>query len=225
MAVNAWSREDGRIINDDTEYVETWKYESNEVDFFVSVRHFGCTWGTMRQVSILKNRLKRKTAYSRLKFDKEPNMSEKCNILKVLRIKYDFINPVPIEVYPKKENIVDNLDMYHIWVLEQCKLPLGSYVSVPNFPFWWSKANVEGISILYKKRSFYQKGRFIKVYFLKSELDDYELAWYDKQRFKDKIIGEDTVAIEEIQQLSNNISILVCIPKKIRLPFGLKKTR
>lgn len=143
-------------------------------------------------------------------------------IIKIL-CKAGFTNPVAFEVYPAKENIVDNLDVYHLWVMEKNKIPFFIDVKIPRLVLKQKSIKINGKHLLYTQKYYrLQNGRFVQVYYVRAA-DGTELKWYDKQNFKDLVIDENIVAIEFTVERYQKYSVLVCVPKELKkLPFGLR---
>lgn len=219
---NLWRRECCKIITDDYEVMESWKYESESVDFNISIRYFECAWGVVRQVMIQKNF--EKSYMYKLDISKEPTMREKIEILESTELIERYKEAISLEVFPEQEKIVDNIDMYHLWVVEKSEVPFVTNFKMPRICIGWKKVNINGKPILYKIKKSYGSGKNVKICFLKSQSVGQELQWYDKQKFKDYVFGEDVVAVEKTLYNINYISVLIVLPKLIKLPFGLKNS-
>lgn len=206
-----------KIGGDDNELITSWMYEENEDRYSVDVREFYSEWGETLQVALQKNYL-RSFVFKDKNVNVEPNMKEKVTILRgVGALKQ---HQVGFEVFPAQIHIVDNLDLYHIWIIERAKFPYYVTARIPSLRFGWQKVTVFQKSYLYRIKDM-KSG--IKICYVKS-YDRKELGWWEKQKFKDSIIGKDIVAVELIKNSNHDISILICMPKEIeKLPFGLIK--
>ena len=200
----------------DDELMKHWQYQDESLMYHVFARYFFCNWGPMKQVTIGKEALE-SIHYN----SKEPSMCEKRKILSELEIFKS--HEVALEIFPKKSKIVDRFDLYHIWILEQNNFPYYiESVSIPRITKWKS-VHINGKKLKYKRKEIKIGSKKSEVYFLKAE-NGLELVWYDKQNFKDDVIGENVVAVEYISD-SANITTLICVPKDSEnFPFGLMKT-
>ena len=209
-----WEVNEFESLKED-EFAKSWYYKSENLTYSVFTRYFFCTWGSMKQVTIKKDSLKDNS-----KRNKEPTMCEKINILRELKLLKS--NEVAIEVFPKKTKIVDEFDLYHLWILEKESFPYyTSNIKLLKYCIW-KKTVIKDKKIWYIKKQIKLRDLKLQVYFIKAE-DELELFWYEKQNFKDFIIGENVIGIEYISNYQN-ITTIVCIPEEIEnLPFGLKK--
>ena len=212
-----WRRFASRIGELEDDIIESWECaNAQQIIYEGYVRHFWCELGWMKQLAIMKKYEKCEHPH-----DKEPTMHEKLRIMRALRT-IDFEEEVALEVFPKKEKIVDNLDLYHVWILERKNCRFHATLRKPKFAFAWKSIILGSKRIFYKKRKIFKKGIMITVYFLKTK-NNTEFAWYEKQKFKDSIIGKDVAAVEFIEESRVNVATLVCIPEKVgNLPFGLR---
>lgn len=193
------------------EGLEYFKYNDKNVEYDVMVRSFFCDWGSMKQVSINK----------KSKCSKEPNMREKNFIIDGLNILQN--NTMALEVFPKKSNIVDNYDLYHVWIIGKQNFPCYVPKTKKEFIHIWKKVIVNEKEFFYRKEEKNFNGQRTIIYYVKDK-NDSELSWYEKQNFKDYVIGEDVIAVELIEKNFYKAATLICIPKSIgNLPFGLKK--
>lgn len=208
-----WKRSNSQLNSSDEELIENWSYQDdNGAKIFEGyLRYFFCTWGTTIQLAIMKK--------PNLNQSKEPDMSEKLFIMNGLRV-YNKITDIAFEVYPRKKKIVDKYDLYHVWILDKMFFPYLVKFRKNKLNFFWKKVIINGKHLCYKKKTII--GQKIKVYFLKAE-DRKELTWYEKQDFKDFVIGKDIIALESIEKSTDNVAYLVCLPNEIgELPFGLR---
>lgn len=214
MDSHLWKRTQARLVDETNDFLEQWEYRLNNLLYLVGIKHFYSNWGTSAQVTILK-----KVDGKYL----EPSMSEKLEIFEYTYAFCCLRKPIAFEVFPIKSHIVDRIDAYHTWGVEETRLP---FFVLPKAPYFWKKwesVEINGKKILYtKKFQISTKGEMVLIYFIKAS-DHTELRWYDKQNFKDAIIGEDVLAIEPITEKKFDFSTLICAPKSIKkLPFGLK---
>lgn len=213
MDKTAWKRTQCRIT-DDGDILEQWEYSKNALSYLVGINRFYSEWGASAQVTILK---KSKGVFC------EPSMSEKNAIFKYTKAMEYFDDPVPFEIFPIKSNIVDRIDAYHTWTVERKEIPFYVKTRPPCIFKRWRKVCINGKWLMYtRKKCISEQHKIIFVYFIKSA-HDVSLRWYDKQNFKDAVIGENVLAIEPIVEDESKFSILICAPKDVRkLPFGLK---
>ena len=206
-----WVRETSSIeySSEEPEMVEKWKCQYGKIEYIAKIRLFMSNWGIAKLVSIAK--------YSKInKNDKEPNMSEKNAILSGLDIIENY--EVALEIFPKKSKIVDKIDMYHLWIIRKVDFPYYIQNKISSFLTRWREVEVNGKKMLFKKRTIKNGLTNSDVFFIKSK-DNKELTWYEKQNFKDSVIGEDVIAVEYICETEQNIAMLTCIPEIV---FGLK---
>lgn len=214
MDKTTWERTHSRMT-DYGEILEQWEYSEKTHSYLVGINRFFSEWGSSVQVTILKK--------SNGEFC-EPDMSEKNTIFKCTNAMEYFDNPVPFEVFPIKANIVDRIDAYHTWIVEEKEI---SFYVKPRPPCnfkRWKKIYINGKWLMYtRKKCISVQHKVISVYFIKSADSLISLRWYDKQNFKDVVIGEDVLAIEPIVENEPGYSILICASKDVKkLPFGLK---
>lgn len=221
MEKTLWRRNCVQLNEYLEEMVAYWSYVGDERVYNVTVRDFFSDWGSVKQISIFKERLNPDDMDEM--FDKEPNMSEKRFVLNGVKAYSSIENAIAFEVFPSKDNIVDKMDIYHVWILEKKNIPFYVDLKIPKFIWNWKKITINNKNVTYTMRTYSSKrGRPIRVYFVRTA-DDTELKWYDKQIFKDTMIGEEIVAIEFVSDKAQKFSILVCAPKSIKkLPFGLR---
>ena len=213
MDIATWERTHTRITHEG-EIREQWEYSQDTLSYLVGINRFYSEWGFSTQITILK-KLEGKYV--------EPSMTEKNRIFKYTNALNSFDEALPFEVFPTKSRIVDRINAYHTWVVEKREIPF--YVKPKSsLQFsWWKRVQINGKELAYttQKCSSAQSGR-ISIYFVKAA-DKSELKWYDKQNFKDAVIGTDIVAIEPIVYEDLDYSILICAPENVsKLPFGLK---
>lgn len=203
------------------EMIAYWNYTDDKIMYTVSMRDFFSGWGEARHVTIFKEHLKEPENGD--VFEKEPSMEEKRFVLNGIKAYSGIKDSVAFEVFPAKENIVDRINMYHLWVVSRSKIPFNIKIKIPRFVWKWKKAIIDNTSVLYTVRNKYTpNGKIIQVYFIKSTQGK-ELKWYTKQEFKDIMIGQKRVAIELVSDSQEKLSVLVCAPKSIeKLPFGLR---
>lgn len=216
-----WRRLILRVEGEDNEVFCAWEYSGQYISYYITVREFFSEWGWIRQVTISKEITNEFICGEN--DDKEPTMIQKEFILDGVKATTGFINPVAFEVYPAKENIVDNLDVYHLWVMEKNKIPFFIDVKIPRLVLKQKSIKINGKHLLYTRKYYrLQNGRFVQVYYVRAA-DGTELKWYDKQNFKDLVIDENIVAIEFTVERYQKYSVLVCAPKELKkLPFGLR---
>jgi hypothetical protein len=130
---------------------------------------------------------------------------------------------VAFEIFPEKEKIVDEQELFHVWVVDQKKkIPFDTCFG-DNILFKpKEKVEINGIVYYYKMKTVNHTSQ--KVYYLWRESNE-EMTWREKQNFKDTIIGENAKAIEVIRERENNMSVLVVLPDFAKIPFGLKPNR
>ncbi len=210
---STWKRVFTQLDEYNEEVISYWNFKGPSWSYSVTVREFISEWGAAKHVCISKELTTGKAL--------EPTMSEKRSILKGIDAKDGMDIPIAFEIFPAKNRIVDRYDVYHLWLVRREELPFFVNIKPLKFVLSWKVAVVNKRHIMYTTRIYYSK-RPIKVYFLMAE-DGKELRWYDKQNFKDRVIGEDTVAIELVTDKYSNYSVLICVPKALeRLPFGLR---
>lgn len=217
--MTSWNRTSTRIDEYTEEAVSFWNCSGNDCIYLVTVREFFSEWGSSKHVTIFKEQVK--TADSSGKYHKEPNMAEKRFVLN--GVEANEFNSVAFEIFPAKNKIVDKYDVYHLWVVQKHAIPFFITLKPPRIAWPWKTISIKECCCSYTVRIYYTYRRgLVKVYFLKAE-DGSELKWYDKQNFKDFVIGEETVAVEFITDQLQGISALVCVPNSVKnLPFGLR---
>lgn len=208
-----WTDKNGVISS------ENWEYRKKGLSYSVTICYRTSDWGELKQVSILKNFFEI-FIFHMDDATKEPTMKEKLNILENTNA-YQKESEIALEVFPAKKEILDIMDMYHLWILKKDEFPF--YIDNIPCPCDDMKKEIIGEKeILFNKRNIQTPNGEIEIYFLQSS-DGSELEWYDKQNFKDEIVGNNKVAVEFIQDVGK-ISILIVLPENIKtLPFGLGK--
>ena len=195
------------------EVISYWNFRGPSWSYSVTVREFISEWGAAKHLCIAKELATGKAL--------EPTMNEKRSILKGVDAKQGMGISIAFEIFPAKNKIVDKYDVYHLWLVRQEALPFFVNIKPLKFVLSWKFAVVNEKHIMYTTKFYYSKWP-VKVYFLKAK-DGEELRWYDKQNFKDRVIGEDTVAIEFVTDKHLGYSVLICVPNSLKkLPFGLR---
>ena len=151
----------------------------------------------------------------------EPTYSEKVIITQKLIMSN---STVAMEIFPKQANVVDKVDMYHIWVCEKREFPFGilETTEIPDGKEWESET-VAGLEIEYIVRT--TKTKFGKVaYFYIRRKDGKELRWVEKQQIKNELQHEDLTAIEIISAEGiGKPTCLMYLPEGYYLDFGLHR--
>ena len=213
-----WRRTSLSLKDGGNEIFAAWKYIGNSISYWVNVREFLSDWGWIKQVTIAKeisDELYGKEV-------KEPTMIQKAFVLEGVKARNSFTTPVVFEIYPAKENIVDKLDVYHLWVVEKHQIPFFVDIRLPNLITRWKTVTIAGQKLYYTRKRHRNGGRWVEVYYVRAA-NGIELRWYDKQNFKDQIIGNNIVALEFVEQYNKKAAVLVCAPKELKkLPFGLR---
>ena len=213
-----WRRSSLRLECGGNEIFAVWKYLSAGISYWINIREFLSDWGWIKQVTISKEILNELCG----KEFSEPTMIQKEFVLEGVNARKTFSSPVAFEIYPAKDDIVDKLDVYHLWVVEKNQIPFFVDAKAPNWIIRWKKAVIAGKKLQYSRKQQRIGGRLISVYYVRAD-NGTELRWYDKQNFKDQIIGNDIVALEFVEQYNSKASVLVCAPKGLKkLPFGLR---
>ena len=195
------------------EIIYYWKCVYPTWLYAVTVREFFSEWGSAKHLCIAKELPNKKAL--------EPTMDEKRKIIKGVKAERDIVLPIVFEIFPAKKKIVDRYDVYHLWVVSKKTIPFYVDIKPLRLVFRWKSKVVNGKRIFYTSKQ-YGFWNPVKVYFLRTE-DNAELKWYDKQNFKDQVIGEDVVALEAITDKHLGYSVLICVPKALsKLPFGLR---
>lgn len=206
-----------RYLTQSDEIMERWTYSDEEVKYDIAIRHFYSNWGSAKQVIISKKNEKAK------QFGIEPTMQEKEEILKATKAQNDITDCVAMEIFPKWREIVDNYDLYHIWLVNKKEIPF--FVDIfkkPKFMRLNKKLRVDGVSYEYNFKNYSRFSKSISIFFVKNA-NGKELTWYQKQNFKDIIIGKNVISIEIIKYDKKiSYSIIISVPLT-RLPFGLTK--
>lgn len=212
-ALASWKREYQQLDEYNEEVITTWSFKGENWSHLVTVREFPSEWGYAKHICIGMTLISGKSS--------EPSMLEKRKILDGTKAKDSFEDPVAFEIFPAKERIVDKYDVYHLWMVKKEMIPFYVDVRPLLMVLNWKSTIVNGKKIEYTSRTYFSNG-FVKVYFLKTKKGEM-LRWYDKQNFKDEIIGASTIAIELVTEANLDYSVLICVPERIgRIPFGLR---
>ena len=150
----------------------------------------------------------------------EPTMHEKLSIMKRFK-KFD--SDFAIEVFPEQDLLVDEANMYHIWLLEK---------GADFFPFCVKEAMNRPDDYSWQSNKLYDglistkvvKSSLGPVCFLYLHTHKY-IPWVRKQLIKDKLFGDYINAVEIISPImaEKDYECLVLFPCKYTLPFGLKR--
>lgn len=202
---------DGMWTAKDSEYIRTIQLMSEANTCFGRVTHIVIT--KMTDIQYLMKITRGATA------GYEPTYIEKVQtIQKSIRRK----NTVAMEIFPRQSDVVDELDMYHIWVAKKAKFPFGilETTEIPENKEWESE-KVDGLDIEYIVKT--TKTKFGKVaYFYIRRKDGKELRWVEKQQIKNKLQSEEMTAIEIISAKGiGKPTCLMYLPLGYSLDFGL----
>lgn len=217
--MSSWNRTSTQIDEYNDKVITFWKCREKDAIYYVNVRDFISEWGMAKHISILKNQVEEANCGN--KYHKEPNMAEKRFILN--GVEANKLDLVAFEIFPAKNKIVDKYDVYHLWVVRKSAMPFFVNLRPPRAVWTWKRICIKERCFSYTIRMYYSHNKMlVKVYFLKAD-DGSELKWYDKQNFKDSVIGEEQVAVEFITDQMPNISAIVCVPESVKsIPFGLR---
>jgi hypothetical protein len=112
MVQSGWEKGRSCCCND--ELIEIWYYKTQEVAYNVNTRYFYSDWGEAEQVTIQKILTEEKANEL---FNREPTMHEKNAILNDLNIRV--YGSVSFEIFPTRDKIVDEQDLFHVWIVER----------------------------------------------------------------------------------------------------------
>jgi hypothetical protein len=195
------------------EIIYYWNYRCSKWAYAVTVREFFSEWGSAKHLCIAKELVSGEY--------REPTMLEKREIISGVCSNENMDETVAFEIFPAKSKIVDKFDVYHLWLVKKNAIPFSIDVKPAKHFRNWKVKTVNGKRIIYTERNHYI-WKPIKAYFLKAE-DGSELRWYDKQNFKDEMIGEDVIAFEFVTDKYPGYTVLICVPKAYgEIPFGLR---
>lgn len=148
----------------------------------------------------------------------EPTTEDKLSVIKRFRT---IESDIAIELFPSKSMVVDEANIYHIWLLEKglsfFPFSLKSVFDCPT-DNQWSEESICGYQVAEKVCP----SPCGNILFLYLKTDKY-IPWSKKQFIKGELFGEDMEAIEIIspQTLSTGTECLVLLPWHYTLPVGL----
>ena len=201
---------------------EMWKWLQPQMIFVIQIhalgtRCFGATTHlTVKKIDVLEAARNKTKA---LILSEEPTYSEKVKIVSKLINRSDII---AMEVLPNEENLVDQANLYHIWVAEKSQFPF-SIIDTTTLPEGkeWESEIVDGLDIefmVHTKR--YEKGKAAYLYVRRK--DGKELCWREKQKLKNELQYEGITAVEIISKHGiNKPTCLLCLSLGFTLDFGL----
>ena len=161
---------------------EMWKWLQPKMVFVIQMhalgtRCFGATTHlTVKKIDVLEAARNQTKA---LIYSAEPTYSEKVQIISKLINRSDTI---AMEVLPNEENLVDQANLYHIWIVEKSQFPF-SIIDTTILPEGkeWENEIVDGLDIEFMVRTKrYEKGKAAYLYVRKK--DGKELCWREKDR-------------------------------------------
>lgn len=195
------------------EIIYYWNYRCSKWAYAVTVREFFSEWGSAKHLCIAKELVSGEY--------REPTMLEKQEIVSSVCSNENMDETVAFEIFPAKSKIVDKFDVYHLWLVKKNAIPFSIDVKLAKHFRNWKAKTINGKCIIYIKKTHYL-WKPVKAYFLRAE-DGSELRWYDKQNFKDEMIGEDVIAFEFVTDQYPGYTVLICVPKAYgEIPFGLR---
>lgn len=140
----------------------------------------------------------------------EPTYNEKLEILHSIGLWKE----VALEVFPPECEVVDVEEVYHIWEFQYpYSFVLNIIPAKELHELNGEYANVKyGIYIIDGVEYLYLQAR-----------DGHELRWSEKQKLKNKLIGEERTAVEIIWSEIDgaNYTCLICLMQNDYLDFGL----
>ena len=183
----------------------------------LGTRCFGATTHlTVKKIDVLEAARNKAKA---LILSEEPTYSEKVKIVSKLINRSDII---AMEVLPNEENLVDQANLYHIWVAEKSQFPF-SIIDTTTLPEGkeWESEIVDGLDIEFMVRTKrYEKGKAAYLYVRRK--DGKELCWREKQKLKNELQYEGINAVEIISKHGiDKPTCLLCLPLDFTLNFGL----
>lgn len=201
---------------------EIWKWLLPRITFVIQMHNLGlkCFGSTIhltiKKVDVLKVA---KNATQALIFSEEPTYSEKVKIVSKLINRSDVI---AMEILPSEENLVDQANLYHIWVVEKSQFPF-SVIETTTLPEGkeWEDEKIDGLDIEFMVRTKrYEKGKAAYLYVKRK--DGKELCWKEKQKLKNELQYEGINAVEIISKHGiNKPTCLLCLPLGFTFDFGL----
>lgn len=197
---------------------ELWHYETeNELTSAMLIDLKSRLLGPIRQISLSKIDQGNENLLEALIEAKEPNYEEKLQVLSGVG-KW---KKCAMEVFPTTDNLVDEVNMYHIWELQESAFPF-DISPISQLPDSLEEVS-EDIHVQYAMRTANTKYGRVAYLYLKPHAE--ELRWKEKQKIKNEIIGEDLTAVEIISDKAKNLgySCLVCLPWGYEFDFGLHK--
>lgn len=202
---------------------EIWAWKRPLDMFLVEVHNIGARkFGTMTHLTVKKVDVV--DAFWNLPnafiHSQEPNYSEKVAIVQKLTANPD---TVAMEVFPIHSNIVDNANLYHIWIAEKSKFPF-STTEISTLPEnkEWESERVGDLDVEYMVR-IQKRENFKCVYLYVRRKDGKELRWWEKQHLKDELQYEGLNAVEVISKYGvDNPTCLLCFPLDYTFDFGLR---
>ena len=203
---------------------ERWSYFGDEALIIVNIRDLLQTeWGKIRHLILHKvsfNEVKRRGLIAFLDAEKF-SYSERVWILK----EFGKSKNLALEVYPRQERLVDEVNVYHLWEIENADvLPFSvqECLSAPNFTD--TVVIEDGTVVEYGVKTGIIKNQTFKYLFLRNA-NGTELGWKQKQQAKEEIYSWVVTAVEVIQEaaISLEYSCLICLPSLYELDFGIHK--
>lgn len=209
---NSWERQIDAI----------WKVRAGKKEFLVQQRNFlSKNFGEMRHHIIKKidNEKLRREGFMAMRNSEEPTYIEKMWVLTSVG-KWE---KIALEVYPTESQVIDAVNLYHMWEMESEEiLPFSIEECFIEPEAFEETVNVDG-KIKYTSRTGFMGKERIKYLYLRS-VDGKELKWKQKQLAKNEIYSDSVTAVEVIsgKGAEKNYSCLVCLPHDFKLGFGLR---
>jgi len=218
-----WVRRDNKINNGFLKsmsklvYDESWRKEEQNQSFAALITYLETEkFGEMRQITLKKvDKLKvQKYGFDAWYYSEEPNYLEKLDALKNL----GQWKQIGLEVFPTIENLVDAVNLYHVWELQSKNAFPFEIYPIMELPELDQLANIKEISAEYAIKTYRTQYGPVAYLYLKAEK---ELIWRQKQALKNEIIGEDLTAVEMICEEAKDLkySCLICLPMNYELDF------
>jgi len=203
-----------------------WRKLGKEFSFALQIRNFSIMFNrnpyNMAHIIIKKSSSKGSvsgglprsnalTMFMQLATEFEPDYAEKSEIIKVA----GFSNRSTLEVFPSTTKLVDDANLFHLWVLPES-------FQMPTIPVE-IRTSIEFGNFRYGISSF--SCIFGDIVVAKIENNPkLPIPWAKKQEFKNQIFGKSSTAIEFIPANPNNIEhiYMFCLSEYFQLPFCLK---
>jgi len=200
---------------------EMWVWNKVPYSLPIQIHHLGkrklgnTTHLTVKKVNMAKV-AQSKMAYF---YSDEPTYEEKVKIFSHIS---EANLAVALEVFPSQRNVIDQANLYHIWVVEKSSFPFSikETTEIPENKKWIKEkfGNLEIEYIIRVIGTEFGKAAYIYL----RRCDGKELCWSEKQMLKNEIQFDDIVAIELISKYGiGKATCLLALPLGYTLDFGL----